>query len=96
MSNNRPGLRLTPVPHGYMVPTAGPRDESCRRYDDCLTAHVFGHRPRKLGAQTSEDRERGEWASCPAGCRWREARLERATDFAYHPDGGHLARAVGE
>lgn len=86
--------RALPVAQGHMSPTPGDRDESCRLYSDCLAAHVLGHRPKRASNQpAASELESGRWASCPAGCRWREARGERATDFAYHPDGGHLARA---
>lgn len=72
---------------GYMVPERlllqlpeptlkrGSRDETCKRYGDCLDAHVRAH-------------HRGETpASCPAACRWREPIGERASDFAIGAEG---------
>lgn len=88
-----PVSRRLPVAQGHMSPTPGPRDENCALYSDCLAAHVFAHIPRRKSGQPSrEELEMGKWTSCPDGCRWREHR-ERATDYMYHPDGGHLARA---
>lgn len=69
---------------GHMLPTRGDRDDTCALYETCLQAHTDAHRGRQCAEVP---------ASCPAPCRWRAARRERATDFAAAPSGGHLAQA---
>lgn len=64
-------------PTGHMLPIAGDRDDTCGLYDMCLTAHVVAHRKYRK-AETD--------ASCPKGCRWREDRSERATDYMQKTD----------
>ncbi|HSN16445.1 MAG TPA: hypothetical protein VLT61_17555 [Anaeromyxobacteraceae bacterium] len=82
------GTRPPPEPRrlpsvGHMVPTEGDRDETCARYDACLTAHVEAHKRSDPPA------------SCPQPCMFREATTERATDHV-SAGGCYLARAASQ
>ena len=74
---------------GHMVPVFGERDETCARYEDCLAAHVHGHKPKGGGGRWDPDGERtGETpASCAPACRWQLRRVESATDYTGGGDG---------
>lgn len=63
----------TRLVQGHMQPTEGPRDESCAKYGDCLTAHIRAHRGQ---------REAETEARCPFGCRWYQEQ-ESAPATAY-------------